>query len=721
MIELRGSSGGFRFRKSETEKIKYDDSLRISFTAYNQTFTLHLSPNSDLFHPNAVIHDAGGESIPLDPKMYKVYRGHVVDPKKSRKRWLKELSSNIQHDLPDSEILGWARILILDDSRSNKFGPVMEGVFEINGEHYNIKSASNYKLAKRDGDVSIDYENGMVIYKDSDATLSKRSNEPKLCGFDSLEQTRENILMKPVKQKSILKRSTLTQGCPMIRKAADCTYVRHYGNVGNARNQIISNFNMASALYEETFNISLGLINITIMDPNCPAKTDSVYPWNRPCTPNYSMEDRLSDFSYWRGKIGKDGAGLWHLMTDCSTGVEVGLAWLNQLCNHKADMQEGTDGKKQYISGAGITSITPGEWKVMAHEIGHGFGAIHDCESNNCPCIGDDCQCCQLSQDYCDSGDGFIMSSSSNSSVEYFSSCSINTICHNFPISGSCLKDLSSARLYQLNTCGNGIVEDGEECDTGGEETACCDINTCKFKNNAVCEDSNSECCRNCQIKSKGTMCRPAVTNCDAAEYCTGISAECPSDLFVADGTSCGFNNLKCASGQCTSRDYQCYAKGSSVNITKSCQTNNQECMMLCDGPGDSTKCVYVSSYFIDGTPCGYLGQCEQGNCLHGSALDASLIILGQNKKIVIPVGIRKQDDGTTTEKVTLPDNLPKSTNTLSNEIHDNNDTGKSMNNLLSAPQPQSRQDPWFLDYSSSSTLGVDSVSSSPTVINEKL
>lgn len=70
------------------------------------------------------------------------------------------------------------------------------------------------------------------------------------------------------------------------------------------------------------------------------------------------------------------------------------------------------------------------------------LGAIHDCDDSNCPCIGDDCQCCQLSQDYCDSGDGYIMSSSTNSSVEQFSPCSINTICHNIPDAGSCLKGM---------------------------------------------------------------------------------------------------------------------------------------------------------------------------------------------------------------------------------------------------------------------------------------
>jgi hypothetical protein len=36
--------------------------------------------------------------------------------------------------------------------------------------------------------------------------------------------------------------------------------------------------------------------------------------------------------------------------------------------------------------------------------------------------------------------------------------------------------------------CGNGIKEDGEDCDTGGKPSNCCDPTTCKFKSGAVCE-----------------------------------------------------------------------------------------------------------------------------------------------------------------------------------------------------------------------------------------
>jgi hypothetical protein len=129
------------------------------------------------------------------------------------------------------------------------------------------------------------------------------------------------------------------------------------------------------------------------------------------------------------------------------------------------------------------------EWKVVAHEIGHGFGAIHDCTSSDCPCKGDNCNCCQLDQPQCDTS-GFLMSSISNSTAKHFSQCSINTICNAFPSLGTCLSDLSDQirSVQQLNVCGNGIREPGEECDTDGQDSNCCDAKTCKFKPQAVCE-----------------------------------------------------------------------------------------------------------------------------------------------------------------------------------------------------------------------------------------
>ena len=126
--------------------------------------------------------------------------------------------------------------------------------------------------------------------------------------------------------------------------AADCTYVSKYGSTANATTQILADWNQASALYKTTFNISMGIVELAVQDPtyvpmpihgsrgmlmpkgdSCPTTTPTGTPWNVGCDNSATLNDRLSLFSSWRGaKGGGDGAGLWHLMSGCPTGTEVG-------------------------------------------------------------------------------------------------------------------------------------------------------------------------------------------------------------------------------------------------------------------------------------------------------------------------------------------------------------------------------------------------------------
>jgi len=136
-------------------------------------------------------------------------------------------------------------------------------------------------------------------------------------------------------------------------------------------------------------------------DAACPATAPASAPWNTACTSNFSMDNDLSTFSSWRGQRGNDGVSLWTLLTGCTSGAEVGVAWLGMLCQYKASTQG-----DQTVSGANVVSSTQDEWKVLAHEIGHGFGAYHDCTSQLCATTQ---TCCPLSATVCDANQQYIV------------------------------------------------------------------------------------------------------------------------------------------------------------------------------------------------------------------------------------------------------------------------------------------------------------------------
>ena len=106
--------------------------------------------------------------------------------------------------------------------------------------------------------------------------------------------------------------------------------------------------------------------------------------------------------------------------------------------------------------------------------------------------------------------------------------------------------------------CGNGILEDDEECDCGTVAECtnpCCDAATCTLAPNAVC--SSGPCCTSsCQFANQEIECRAADGDCDIADVCDGTSPQCPLDDVKLDGTPCssGF----CFSGSCPSHDQQC-------------------------------------------------------------------------------------------------------------------------------------------------------------------
>ncbi|XP_071392814.1 disintegrin and metalloproteinase domain-containing protein 9 [Centroberyx affinis] len=179
---------------------------------------------------------------------------------------------------------------------------------------------------------------------------------------------------------------------------------------------------------------------------------------------------------------------------------------------------------------------------VVAHEMGHNLGMNHD--SDQCTCDGGSC----------------IMSASASGSTK-FSSCSGDDFERLIRRGGGvCLKNQPSlSDVVGIAKCGNGLLEEEEQCDCGTPEECkdqCCDAATCKFTPGSAC--AQGSCCNNCQIRVAGTPCRESVNSCDLSEYCDGKSAFCPSDFYIMDGLPCENNAAYCYEGRCQTYDFQC-------------------------------------------------------------------------------------------------------------------------------------------------------------------
>ncbi|KAF8807176.1 zinc metalloprotease [Phlegmacium glaucopus] len=683
-----------------SHSLRYDDSFRLILSAYNETFHLHMRPNDHLIHPAARINyytmlpdgrEVLSRTKPLLRESVLAYWGEVIAAHHSPVRMLEDTAGVIPQPHPAD--LGWARLIVHHQGSP----PIFEGAFSASGVTYHIMTRENYLRNKLTLDPHIIHstetiDNPLVIWRESDVMTPEEEHffktglhptgkvsVPQSCGHDRLEYntpSQNPMLKRPTSpwlnhplyprflDESIHRRDDSlptnggmgsnfinsigsSAGCPTTQKviymgvAADCTYVATYGGQENATTQILTNWNSASSLYKSTFNVSLGIAELQVRDETCPITTDPNFPWNVPCN-STELDARLSLFSQWRGTRRNDSLGLWHLMSGCPSGSEVGIAWLGTLCQQDSSGSTGS-----VVSGTGVSTAGRTEWQVVAHEIGHNFGAIHDCATG----CNSTAACCPLTSTTCDAGSQFLMSPVSQSGERVFSQCTLGNICSMMkssqggPVNTSCLVDPDPSRtIISLQMCGNGIVEAGEDCDPGtGNTSNCCDAATCKFKNNALCDPQSSPCCNTqCTFAPSTQVCRPSKdSKCDTAEFCTGNSSSCPADVTAKNGLSCGSNGLACASGQCTSVAQQCQTVGASLGLRAACPDHSdQSCQISCQDPSNSRACIRLTSLLIDGSPCGFGGTCLSGKCQSAGILETAKAWYLANLQIAIPVTI---------------------------------------------------------------------------------
>lgn len=371
---------------TDTKQVYHDSSFDFTFFLKNreQQVRLVLEPNHNILGENAHIEylDEEGKirhSEPINRQAHKVFKGSA---------WIEEFSGHWER-------VGWARVYVKRDGAS----PLMEGAFSIWGDHHHIQSQSSYMQTKRDVDFHFTETNEeqMVVYRDSDMLPVdewKRDTTPaSRCPADDLAfnsgpnnpifaEAEAELTWNSASLGSIARRQLIPggnagtgnlresigslDGCPtsprvaLIGIATDCSYTASFDNEDAVRDSLIAMVNTASDVYERTFDITIGLQNLTISDAACPSSAADSAPWNVACVQNQDIENKLEQFSAWRGGR-NDNNAYWSLMTACRSGGTVGIAWLGQLC--VASVQ---GFGSQSVTGANVIVRTPGEWQVFA-------------------------------------------------------------------------------------------------------------------------------------------------------------------------------------------------------------------------------------------------------------------------------------------------------------------------------------------------------------------
>ena len=208
------------------------------------------------------------------------------------------------------------------------------------------------------------------------------------------------------------------------------------------------------------------------------------------------------------------------------------------------------------------------------------------------------------------------------------------------------------AALYTGAVCGDGFVDEaaGEQCDCGANNCRvadpCCDGSTCQFVSGAQCSPTVDECCTPaCEVVPKwhGRLCRAAVNDCDAPEYCAGgAAATCPADVQRATGLECTSdlgNAGMCFEGECVSgQDYaddviagivghDGFAVPPAYPQSNACGAQNSACATV--HATYSGGCyVFNGLVWEDGYECTTAsderGACVDGTCTAVAALQAA-------------------------------------------------------------------------------------------------